>query len=129
MMNQLKYGVEYDGACHYDFDVRLPVVRDSINAIQEAVEVTGKAEGVEYNMVYRIGVVASALLALGTIPKDAITTEFLIDNLTDHDLDIIDTTIEELKKKRQRGKNTSKATGKTSSCSDNTASVKTVSNP
>ena len=125
MMNQLEYGIQYNNQNHYDFTVRLPVVRDSIHALQATAEALGTTSGTQADIYYRVSAIAACIELLGTIPKDELNADFLLDNLVDSDLDIIDAAIAELKKKRKRGKNVSLITGQSSSP---LASAESVSN-
>ena len=96
----LLHGVEANGKVHFDFTVRLPVIRDTINALSDTQDKYGTTEGAVAATYYRVAVIASALATLGDLDKDAITTDLLLDALTDDDYDLIDTQISAIKKKR-----------------------------
>ncbi|EFZ0655786.1 hypothetical protein BM640_001253 [Shigella sonnei] len=94
------HGVDVDGHIHYDFTVRLPVVKDTIDALRLTDEHYGTTEGAAANMYYKVAVMSCAMTALGTVPKDDITPELLLNNLSDDDFDLVDAQIEAIKKKR-----------------------------
>lgn len=96
----LLHGVEVNGKVHFDFTVRLPVIRDTINALADTSEKFGTTEGAAATTFYRVAVIASVLLALGDVDKEKITTDLLLDEMTDDDFDLIDTQISAIKKKR-----------------------------
>ncbi|CNI35623.1 hypothetical protein [Yersinia pekkanenii] len=96
----LLHGVEVNGKVHFDFTVRLPVIRDTINALSDTQDKHGTTEGAVATTYYRVAVIASALTTLGDLDKGAITTDLLLDALTDDDYDLIDTQISAIKKKR-----------------------------
>ncbi|CFR00127.1 hypothetical protein AB8896_05115 [Yersinia enterocolitica] len=96
----LLHGVEANGKVHFDFTVRLPVIRDTINALSDTQDKYGTTEGAVASTYYRVAVIASALTTLGDLDKDVITTDLLLDALTDDDYDLIDTQISAIKKKR-----------------------------
>lgn len=119
----LMMGVEVDGIIHYDFDVRLPVIRDTVAALQVTAEKFGTTEGEAAGMYYRVAVVASVLTQLGSVPKEAITADLLLDSLTDGDYDMIDSAIVDIKKKRLLLKSNSTTIEKSFLSSAATASV------
>lgn len=94
MMNSLKYGIEYAGVLHYDFELRLPMVADNIAVLQQ--------EGAGSNLRVRIALFARCLLSLGSIPQEAITTDLLAEGLVDDDFDVLSEAEAALKKKRLR---------------------------
>lgn len=96
----LLHGVEFNGKVHFDFAVRLPVIRDTINAFSDTQDKYNTTEGAAATTYYRIAVIASVLTALGDMSKSEITTDLLLDTLTDDDFDLIDTQISAIKKKR-----------------------------
>ena len=67
----LPVGIEVDGVLHFDFELRPQLVRDSIEGVQDA-----KAND---NPSY-LGLVmlASQIMSLGTLPKEAINAELLM---------------------------------------------------
>ncbi|MFB0827690.1 hypothetical protein ACEU07_20655 [Chromobacterium violaceum] len=114
--DSLLYGVEYpagSGQLHYEFELRLPTVRDNIEAIQ--------AVGVESNLQLNLDMFARTLVRLGTIPAEAITLE-LLEGMVDDDYDVLAQARSELKKKRMRPSSTSPASDAPSSPSADTAS-------
>ncbi|MFB9160391.1 hypothetical protein [Chromobacterium violaceum] len=115
--DSLLYGVEYpagSGQLHYEFELRLPTVRDNIEAIQ--------AVGVESNLQLNLDMFARTLVRLGTIPSEAITLE-LLEGMVDDDYDVLAQARSELKKKRMRPSSTSPASDAPSSLSADTASL------
>jgi hypothetical protein len=85
-------------SCHFDFQVRLPVVRDTIEALRLTYEQFGTTEGAAAVTYYRVAVMARSITALGDLPEGDITPELLLDGLTDEDFDLIDAQIEAIKK-------------------------------
>lgn len=98
--HQLLHGVEHEGTVHRAFTVRLPVVRDTLEALRATQEALGTTEGAAAGLYYRVAVIAQALTSLGDLPGEAITPDLLADGLTDEDFDLIDAEIAALKKKR-----------------------------
>ncbi|EDN4425267.1 hypothetical protein ZZ71_02930 [Salmonella enterica subsp. enterica serovar Kentucky] len=123
----LLYGVKVGDKVHTDFLVRMPVVRDTIEALRLTDEACGTTEGAAAGMYYRVAVMAQAITALGDLPKEAITPELLLDELNDDDFDIIDAQIEAIKKKRMDSNSSSAGTEPSSSPSDGTASASSKS--
>ena len=123
----LLYGVEVAGQVHFDFTVRLPVVRDTMNALRDTQDACGTTEGAAAGMYYRVAVMAAAIETLGTLRKDEITAEILMDGLNDDDFEIIDAQIEAVKKKRMLSSSSSQDTGPSSSPSADTVSVSSKS--
>ncbi|WP_246831172.1 hypothetical protein [Pandoraea sp. SD6-2] len=120
--DSLDYGIEYpagSGQLHYDFTIRLATVEDNINAYEHPSIIGG---GVS-NMRVNAALVASCLVSLGTIPKEAITPE-LIGTAVDGDFDRLWAAQEVLKKKRKRVSATSATSGAPSSSSAPAASPK-----
>jgi hypothetical protein len=83
---QLLYGVKYGDKVHFDFAVRLPVVRDTIEALRLTDEACGTTEGASAGMYYRVALMAQAIEELGSLNKEDITPELLLDELNDDDL-------------------------------------------
>ena len=111
---QLEFGVEYEGALHYDFEMRLTTIADNIAALDKY--------GAESGLRITTAMYASAIVKLGTIPADAITPDFLFGALAEPDFDVLAAAQERLKKKRRRSSSVSAASGSPSSSSANTAS-------
>ncbi|AUH53178.1 hypothetical protein CXB49_21480 [Chromobacterium sp. ATCC 53434] len=112
MQARLRYGVEYQGEMHYDVDLRLPMVADSIAAIDEV--------GADSNLLFNLALTARCLTKLGGMPVEAITTDFLSQNLVDDDFELLIDMRNALKKKRINAKSASPTTAKPSSFSANT---------
>lgn len=111
-------GIAHGGRLHFDFELRLPVLADTGQALDDAEERFGTVEGYAADAFYRAGVMASTLVNLGTIPVDEITSELLFDNLTADDYDLLYNARERLKEKRNGGKPGSPVIDSQSSPSD-----------
>lgn len=96
----LVYGVAVGDVIHREFSIRLPVVKDTITALTDTQESQGTTDGPAAQLYYKVALIASALISLGDLAKDDITTELLLNELTDDDFDIIDAHIAAIKKKR-----------------------------
>ncbi len=84
---KLAHGIKFNGKRHASFQMRLAVVADNLKATQ-----TGwYAKMVE--------IYANTLLSLGDIPKEKITFDFLINNMTDGAIDVLYAAEAELLKK------------------------------
>lgn len=120
--HSLLYGVKAGDKVHCDFQVRMPVVRDTIEALRLTHEKFGTTEGADAVTFYRVAVMAQALTAIGDLPKEEITAELLLNELNDDDFDLIDAQIEAIKKKRLISNSNSQASERSSSHSDGTES-------
>lgn len=96
----LVYGVAVGDVIHREFSIRLPVVKDTITALTDTQGSQGTTDGPAAQLYYKVALIASALISLGSLAKDDITTELLLNELTDDDFDIIDAHIAAIKKKR-----------------------------
>ncbi|MDA5524715.1 hypothetical protein [Yersinia kristensenii] len=96
----LVYGVAVGDVIHREFSIRLPVVKDTITALTDTQESQGTTDGPAAQLYYKVALIASALISLGDLAKEDITTELLLNELTDDDFDIIDAHIAAIKKKR-----------------------------
>lgn len=96
----LVFGVAVGDVIHREFTIRMPVVKDTIAALTDTQESQGTTEGPAAQLYYKVAIIASALISLGNLAKDDITTELLLNELTDDDFDIIDAHIAAIKKKR-----------------------------
>jgi len=83
-------GIEFQGETHRDFTLRPLLVRDSLGILEEAKDMP--AVHVELAFLSR-------RMTLGTIPKEALTAELLLDNMHDEDLDIVMKAKDDLQKK------------------------------
>lgn len=108
---QLIYGIEFDGKLHFDFEVRLPMVRDNIAAI----EFTDGRSGMRVSTA----MYAIILLSLGAIPKEKITYQLLSEGLVDEDFDAVSEAVDRLKKKRMQANPALKTSESPDSSSDN----------
>ena len=88
---ELKMGVYYSGLRHKTFTLRVPVAGDLV-AAQEL------HPGGPFQLV-TLEVYRRQLLSLGEIPNEALTTELLLNELTESDLAIIADADAELEKK------------------------------
>lgn len=68
----LPVGIEVDGVVHRDFELRPQLVRDSVEGAQDA-------KAVENSSYFGLVILASQILSLGTLPKEAINAELLMD--------------------------------------------------
>lgn len=116
---KLVYGVEYEGKIHFDFELRMPMVADNIAALEEV--------GPQSNLRVNTAMYARCITRLGTIPQDAITYQFLSENLVDDDYDVLHAAIQALKKKRTALSPPLPITDSPSSSLDSTASQSNAS--
>ncbi|WP_232216586.1 MULTISPECIES: hypothetical protein [Brenneria] len=119
--NNLLHGIEVDGQRHFGFSVRLPVVGDTIAALEETQEEKGTTEGAAALMHYRVGILSN-VLTLDGVEKDKVTTELLLKQLSDDDFDLIDAQISAVKKKLMESRAPLSDTAPSSSPSADTAS-------
>ncbi|MDR4896010.1 hypothetical protein RF656_04510 [Yersinia kristensenii] len=119
----LVFGVAVGEVIHREFSIRLPVVKDTITALTDTQDSQGTTEGPAAQLYYKVAIIASALISLGNMPKEDITTELLLNELTDDDFDIIDAHIAAIKKKRLPASNSLPDTDLLPSSSVNTESV------
>lgn len=117
----LMHGVELDGQRHFTFSVRLPVVGDTIAALEETHEEKGTTDGAAAGMHYRVGILAR-VLTLDGVERDKVTTELLLEQLSDEDFDLIDAQVSAVKKKLMQSRVLSADTAPLSSPSAATAS-------
>lgn len=120
-MSSLLHGIEVNGLRHFNFSVRLPVVGDTIAALEDTQEEKGTTDGVAAGMYYRVTLLASVLTIEG-VEKDDVTTDLLLNQLSDEDFDLIDAQISDLKKKLMASRAPSPVTAPSSSLSVDTAS-------
>ena len=72
----LPVGVEYDGTIHKDFELREQIVRDSVELFDDTVRSKRAASNVQYAATC---ILASQIVSLGSIPKEAINGDLLLD--------------------------------------------------
>lgn len=94
-------GIDHGGKRHLEFAVKVPVMRDVYDALDETEEACGSTESKGADLYYRMALTKRSLTQLGDIPQEDITTDFLLDNLTSLDYDVIDSAIDDAKKKRR----------------------------
>lgn len=118
-------GIPFGGTLHMDYEIRLPVMCDTGQALEDAEERFGDVTGFMADSFYRAAVMASTLIHLGDIPKEELTAELLHENLTSDDYDVLVAARDKLKAKRNGGNPGSPDSASPSSPSDDTASPKT----
>ncbi len=92
LKGQLMYGVLFEDKLHTDFEIRLPLMKDNIRAVERY--------GDKSTLAVSVAVMAEAIVSLGSIPKEKITLELLEDGLVEDDFDILNEAFKTLKKKR-----------------------------
>ncbi|WP_311515259.1 hypothetical protein [Oligella urethralis] len=90
---RLQYGVQFDGKWHYDFEVRIPTVKDNIIAVEQY----GTLSGIRVSFAMMV----ACINYLGDIPKEKLTLDFLMDGIVDADFDALEQAIIRAKKKRE----------------------------
>lgn len=119
-------GVIFEGVLHCDFEIRLPVLADTGQALDDAEERFGTTDGFASDAFYRAAVMARTLKSLGGIPKEELTAELLYDNLTNDDYEVLHKARERLKEKRKGENPGSSDSALPSSPSDAAESAKNV---
>ncbi|PPA30467.1 hypothetical protein C3737_12765 [Aeromonas jandaei] len=114
------------GPLQFDFEVRLPLMAHTGEALEETEEKFGTVEGFAADAYYRCAMMARALVRLGDIPKDDITAELLHENLTNDDYEVLQAAQATLKGKRSGGNPGSPASSSPSLPLADTASAKSV---
>ena len=115
----LDFGVEFpvdSGVRHYDFEIRLGTIGDTIAAYEDPAILGG---GVS-NMRVNVAVLAQCIVSLGTIPAESITAG-LLDTAIDSDYDVLTKAQDDLKKKLKDSKPSVAASDSPKSSSDSTA--------
>lgn len=67
----LPIGIEFDGKIHRDLEIRPRLVADMIDALENE-------RSQRNNRYYALAMIACQIQKLGDIPKEAITTDFLL---------------------------------------------------
>lgn len=116
---QLTYGIEYEGAVHFDFEIRVPTVADNIAALEEV--------GADSNLRVSTAIYARCLTKLGAIPQEALTYTFLSSGMVDDDFDVLSGAMTAVKKKLKESRTPSPTTDSPSSSSANTDSTSAAS--
>jgi len=93
----LYFGVEYEGTRHYDFTLRLPTLADNIAAIET------HPEGSSFRI--EIAIYARCIQSLGSIPRDVLTYDFLVNHLMPNEFDVFAEAVGVAKKKFLRENN------------------------
>ncbi|HCO8938123.1 TPA: hypothetical protein OCB31_004976, partial [Escherichia coli] len=88
---------------HKNFELRLPVMRDNGQALEETEERFQTVDGFAADYYYRCAVMAATLVRLGDIPQEELTAELLHDNMTPEDFNILLASRNVLKVKRSGG--------------------------
>lgn len=117
----LLHGVKVGDIVHRDFTVMLPVLRHTVAALSETMDALGTTDTPAAMQYYRVAVIKQALAKLGTLSQQEISTDMLMDGLTDEDFDLIDAQIGSLKKKRMLASPNLADSARPSSPSDDTA--------
>lgn len=112
--------VDSHSITHRDFEIGLPLMRHTGQALEMTVEKFGSTEGFEADTFYRIAVLALSLTRLGTIPLDELTPDFLYDALSEGDYDALKDAQTALRAKRKDGKTGSSDSASLSSPSEST---------
>lgn len=89
---RLLTGAVVDGVSHCDFELRLPTVRDNIDAVDEVGSHNAVALGA--------AILARQLVKLGSLKPDQITFELVADGLHPSDYNQLEAAASELEKKR-----------------------------
>ena len=124
---KLIYGVQVGDVVHYDYTVTLPVIRHTVNALSATAEAYEDTSTPAASAYYRVAVIAEVIESLGSLDKEAITADILLDGLTDEDMDIIDAELAGLKKKRMLSTPPLKGSAGQLSSSDDSASAQSES--
>ena len=114
---ELSDGVVFNGTVHKKFELRLPVMRDNGQALEETEERFQTVDGFAADYYYRCAVMAATLVRLGDIPQEELTAELLHDNMTPEDFNILLASRNVLKVKRNGGNPGSPDSGSQSSSS------------
>lgn len=72
----LPIGIEYDGKIHKDFEIREELVRDAIEIFDNPEAADRAAKN---NAFMGLCTIAKRIIKIGAIPREAITTEMLLD--------------------------------------------------
>lgn len=115
-------GIEHNGVTHYDFEVRLPLVRDTGQALDDTDDRFGTISGNRADAFYRCALYAVTLVRVGDIPPSELTPDLLYDALTEDDYDEIKNALERLRAKRSGGNPGSPDCASPPSPSDSTVS-------
>lgn len=102
LKGQLKYGLIYEGKAHTDFEIRLPLVKDTLAVLSKYknIDAADLPEG-DKDFAVSVEIMMRCLLSLGSIPKEVLTYEYLLNGMVDEDFDVFSAAFNELKKKRQ----------------------------
>ncbi|MFO6428406.1 hypothetical protein ACLBOM_38265 [Escherichia coli] len=96
---ELSDGLVFNGTIHKNFELRLPVMRDNGQALEETEERFQTVDGFAADYYYRCAV----MVRLGDIPQEELTAELLHDNMTPEDFNILLASRNVLKVKRSGG--------------------------
>ena len=124
---KLLYGVQIGDVIHYDYTVTLPVMKHTVKALASTMDALGETDTPAAYVHYSVALLAEVLESLGSLSKDDITADFLLENLIEDDLDILDAELAGLKKKRMPVQQSLPASGGLPSSSDALASAPTAS--
>ncbi|ELU3412638.1 hypothetical protein QPB99_004866 [Escherichia coli] len=124
---ELSDGLVFNGTIHKNFELRLPVMRDNGQALEETEERFQTVDGFAADYYYRCAVMAATLVRLGDIPQEELTAELLHDNMTLEDFNVLMAARDILKVKRNGGNPGSPDSGSQSLSSGATESPKNKS--
>jgi phage FluMu protein gp41 len=93
----LPVGLEHNGITHKDFEIREQLVRDSVTVFDDPF----RAKRAEKNDSFMgLCILAGQLLTLGSIPKEEITPELLLD-MTQSDINELSAAARRLEERRK----------------------------
>jgi hypothetical protein len=93
----LPNGVEYNGETHKDFEIREQLVGDTISIYDDP----ERAERASQNFAYAgVCILTGQIVSLGSIPREALTPEFLL-GLQDDDFEEIKAADKRLTERRR----------------------------
>lgn len=100
MNGRLLYGVAFEGKRLFDFRVRLLTLAGECRVIENIVEqgIEQNASSVAQQMLLDLAYLAEQVEIEG-LPKAQMTAQFLLDNLTPADYDILSDALAQLRKK------------------------------
>lgn len=124
---KLLYGVQIGDVIHYDYTVALPVMKHTVKALASTMDALGEMDTPAAYVHYRVALLAEVLESLGSMSKEDITADFLLENLIEDDLDILDAELAGLKKKRMPVPQNLPGSEEPPSSSDALASAQNVS--
>ena len=101
MMTTLPLGIEYEGRLQREYALRLPVIGDTIEAVNAIARAGGNTDSL---LEVQIGILSRCLTRLGDIPAEVRDYAWLRANLPDEDFEVLWAELDDLKKKRREQK-------------------------